>query len=215
MSIPKGGNSTPQWSAKGGFTVSWTTAALGAVLGMALAGTAGFYIGKNQVAIEQNPVPATATPQQQARHLPKGVTRLPTKTFGKWNLNCLQNAQKQQKCELVLRAVDQARKALVLSLAVVRNPKGEPVLVVITPPNATLSAGVRLVPEASAELKAGFAACRPGACQAEVTLTDAAVAALSSAGSLQVSYVGGGGRTISYKLPNAGFREGYEAWQAS
>ena len=143
---------------------------------MALSGIAGFYIGKNQTAMEQPPALAAATPQQHAQQLPKGVTRLPVKAFGNWNLNCFENVQKQRNCELVLRAVSQMRKELVLSLAVVRKPKGDPLLIVVTPPSVTLPAGVELAPDASpGVLKASFAACGPGACKAEIGLTDAVV----------------------------------------
>jgi invasion protein IalB len=189
------------------------SAVLGAILGLALAGTAGFYVGKNQVAVEKNQGAATA--QAPAPQLPAGVTRLPTQTFGNWNLNCLQNLQKQKKCELVLRAVDRTRKALVLSLAVARNTKGETLLVVITPPSVALAAGVRLVPGTSPEMKIGFATCGPGACQAIVGLSDSLVAALSSADALQVSYVAGTGHPVNYKLPITGFSQGFAAWQAN
>ena len=194
-----------------GLHLSLTHAILGGLLGLALAGTAGFYIGKEQIIGGAAP----ATTMAQVPQLPKGVTRLPVQKFGNWNLNCLQNEQKQKKCELVLRAVDKTRKALVLSLVVARNAKGEALLVVVTPPSVTFSAGVQLVPGAGQPLTAAFASCRPGSCQAAVVLADAVTESLSSADTLEVSYVAGAGNKVSYKLPMTGFREGYSAWQGS
>ena len=211
MSKPKSMEPELPHMSREGLNLSWTHAILGGLLGLALAGTLGFYIGKNQIIGGTAPI----TPTAQSPELPKGITRLPVQKFGNWNLNCLQNLEKQKKCELVLRAVDKTRKALVLSLVVARNTKGEALLVVVTPPSVTFSAGVQLVPGASQPLSAGFASCRPGSCQAAIALADPVADALSSADFLQVSYVAGAGNKISYKLPMTGFREGYAAWQAS
>jgi invasion protein IalB len=213
MSKPDDEGSGAPDSSRGGHSIGWMSAVLGAILGLALAGTAGFYIGKNQVVVDKSPVGATARPP--APQLPAGVTRLPVQKFGSWNLTCLQNLQKQKKCELVLRAMDRTRKALVLSLAVARNAKGEALLVVVTPPSVAFAAGVRLVPGTSPEMKVGFATCAPGACQAIVGLSDSVVAALSSAEVLQVSYVAGTGRPVNYKLPITGFSQGFAAWRAN
>lgn len=211
MSTPNNKDPELPQTAREGLNISWTHAILGGLLGLALAGTLGFYIGKNQIIGGTTPTTSTA----EAPQLPKGITRLPVQKFGNWNLNCLQNLEKQKKCELVLRAVDKTRKALVLSLVVARNAKGEALLVVVTPPSVMFSAGVQLVPGTSQPLTAGFAACRPGSCQAAVALADPVTDALSSADFLQVSYVAGAGNKVSYKLPLTGFREGYAAWQAS
>lgn len=194
-----------------GLNIPWLHAILGGLLALALAGTLGFYIGKNQIIGAGTEPTATA----QATALPKGITRLPVQKFGNWNLNCLQNLEKQKKCELVLRAVDKTRKALVLSLVVARNAKGEALLVVVTPPSVTFSAGVQLAAGTGQPVTAAFASCRPGSCQAAISLADPTAEALSSADFLQVSYVAGAGNKVSYKLPMTGFREGYAAWQAS
>lgn len=215
MTNPEGMNSNPKPFSKTARNASRVYIILGFCLMLVISGVAGFYIGKYRSPMNAPQIVASETPQPQMPRLPEGVTRLPSRTFGNWNLNCLQNRQQQKICELVLRAVDKTRKALVLSLAVARNPKGGPVFVVTTPPSAELSAGIRLVADTNPEQHTNFVTCGPRACHAVSELTDSIITMLSSGTSLQVSYVAERGRAISYKLPIAGFHEGYAAWQAN
>jgi invasion protein IalB len=180
--------------------------ASGAVAALLLAGLAGFYI--RGLDYFSAPVKAVAAAKSQ----PNGIRSLPPRAFGHWKLMCIVNGQGDKKCELLLRVTDRDSKKLLMNLVVTRDDKGKPMFVVVTPPSVVLPAGVKLVPAGKPGAKANFLNCKPGSCEAARVLDDAFRFALSSASTLQVSYVAGNGHPIGYNLPVDGFKDGYTVW---
>ena len=139
--------------------------------------------------------------------------RLPPKKFENWALACVKTPKNVTRCSLVLRAVSKDTKKLLMTLAVSRSGNGKPIMVVVTPPGALLSAGVRLTPGTAKEVTARFVQCGRGACEAAMLLDDAAVTAFSNAPTTTVAFVAGNGKPLGLKLPTAGFAAGYAAWE--
>jgi invasion protein IalB len=134
--------------------------------------------------------------------------------FGKWVLGCIADAAQAKRCRLALQVVDKTRTHLVLSFVVSRTPQGKPALGILTPPRAVLPAGVSLT-LGDRHATVPFVTCAPSACQAGTLLDDGLAAALSGTDVLEVGYLAGPGRPITYRVPIAGFADGLKAWQAA
>lgn len=134
-----------------------------AIVALIAGGAGGFFYAKDKYANQPAPRVArqaartAAAPAKPA--LPPGVKRLPSRAFGHWALNCVQNAKNVKSCEISLRVVDRKTHGVLLDLLVGRNGKGKPVYVVVTPPNVTLPAGLRLGFGKQPEVKANFVNC--------------------------------------------------------
>lgn len=189
----------PRWYAVVGLVV---VAAVAGVLGYAVrdSRSAGGAVAGGKPAAAQSNAPA--------------VTRLPLRTFGHWNLACVQKDLNAKSCEMVLRVVDKASKKLVLNLVVARGQDRSAVLVVVTPPNALLREPVRLRMAENTESKIDYATCGTGACRAVSPLAADLQNALAASDTIQITYMNAQGRTISYNLPNDGFKEAIAAWSA-
>lgn len=192
---------------------SWSVPRLYAVLTvmvcLVLGGVGGYFLRGDRTPASPG-VPVKVTKPKAG--LPPGFKQLPIRKFGHWNLVCVQNDRGVKLCDMVLRVVDKDSKKLLMSLVVSNKVKTSPLLVVITPPSAALPEGVKMVPEGRAETKLTFASCKPGSCEAVSAFNDSIKDALSSSGTVTVSYIAAGGHPVQYKLPLDGFRDAYAAW---
>ena len=143
---------------------------------------------------------------------PGAMTRLPPRHFGDWNLLCVRDKLGAEHCRLVLQVVDATRHRVMLRLVIARGPRGRAALVALTPPNAVARDGVKIASDRAGAATVPFIACGPHACQAGLALTDAFAAALAASATMDVSFTASSGRTVGYKLPNAGFASAYSAW---
>jgi invasion protein IalB len=177
---------------------------IAAVLLLVLIAGFSYYLGKKQSA--EPTVAGTSAPIPASK-----FARLPPERFGNWNLVCGETPQKVKRCSLALDAVNKDKRP-VLGLRLVRNQRGQALLVVITPPGAILSAGVRVAPEGGKELVAQFIRCGQGACQAVAVFDDASASTFAAASTLHVKFVAGNGKPVALKIPNAGFDAAYPKW---
>ncbi|MDE2184057.1 MAG: invasion associated locus B family protein [Alphaproteobacteria bacterium] len=203
-----------QTGLSGTITLRRLPAALAVAVALIAAGSIGFYLrGLDYFAGPKAGERLASSPHPVAT-VPSGFTRLPSRTFGNWTMTCIEAPKQGKRCELVMPVVDKNKQA-VLRLAVTRGPQGKAVLVVMTPPNVVLPEGLTLVPGRRSAIKLGFLRCAPRACQAITALDSGAESALSAADTLEIGYVGAGGRKVAYKMPTSGFADGYAAWQAA
>lgn len=177
---------------------------IAAVLLLALIAGFSYYLGKKQSS--ESTVAGTSAPIPANK-----IVRLPPERFGNWNLACGETPQKVKRCSLALDAVNRDKKP-VLGLRLVRNQRGQALMIAITPPGAILSAGVHLAPEGGKELVAQFVRCGRGACEAIGLFDEANASAFTAAATLHVRFVAGNGKPIALKIPNAGFDAAYPKW---
>jgi invasion protein IalB len=160
-------------------------------------------------------VRSTNQAAQQAASNP-AVPPLPegTRSFGPWALTCADEDQGAKRCTLIVRVIDQQTKHMVLSITVTRGPRGNPILIVLTPPSVTTAQGLTVTPATGNEVKAPVQSCTPQRCMAIVLIDDNLRQALSTAPTTTFTYVAGNGRIVSYPLPTRGFAEGFAAFEA-
>lgn len=181
--------------------------------GLLLLGAAGgFTVGQNGFPAAGRPV--EAPPAKAAVRSPGGSVRLPPRSFDRWTLGCVQNAQGALRCVLLLRVADSARRQPPVTLALSRGRKEAPVLLVVTPPNVALQAGVALSAGAGPEVRFEYVNCTPSACHAVHALDDPLRMALARGGPVRLRCVLVGGQVLSYEFPVGGFGDGYAAWTA-
>jgi len=139
--------------------------------------------------------------------------RLPPRQFGDWILSCIRLLQgSRTECALTFNAVDKSRKHLLLRMSVAQTAKG-PVMIVLTPPAAVSSSGFSFTPDKGTAIDIPYARCLPGYCETAFTLTDAIAASFRTAEGAQVKFVAGK-QPVSFRMPMAGFADGYAAWLA-
>ena len=189
-----------------GMTLRHVYLANAALVALLLSGGIGFFLGRE---IPPSAPQANAAPAAQ---LPPGVRRLPQANFSAWALNCLQNPQGAKHCELSMRAYDPKQKGVVLQLVATRGGNGRPLLAVLTPNNAALGPGVRLV-LGTKGTTIPFRNCTPQACQAVTGLQGTLLYLITASPTVQVGYNIASGQPINYRLPTTGFDKGYAAWQ--
>lgn len=181
-----------------------------AVLALAVVVVTGlaFYLGR------QNAVQDAANRKLQAvAEQPAGMLHLPARKFGNWVLNCAVDSRRLKHCGLVFQAVDNTRKHILLRLSLLRASDGETVMLILTPPDAVASQGLKFAPGAAPAIPVPIQRCLPRGCEALLTLTDPLLAALRATDKVQVSF-SGRGRAINYALPVLGFADGYAAWRS-
>jgi invasion protein IalB len=189
-----------------GLTLRHVYLANAALVALLLSGGIGFFLARE---FPGGPSAASAPPAQP---LPPGVTRLPQANFQAWTLNCLQNPQGAKHCELALRAFDPKQNGVVLQLLATRGGNGRPFLAIMTPSNAALGPGVRLV-FGNQGTTVPFRNCTVQACQAITPLDGPMLYFLNKTPDVQVAYNVASGQPINYRLPATGFDKGYAAWQ--
>ena len=189
-----------------GMTLRHVYLANAALVALLVTGGIGFFIGRDFPASGPQ---GNAAPAPQ---LPPGVTRLPQANFSAWALNCLQNPQGAKHCELSMRAYDPKQKGVVLQLVATRGGNGRPLLAILTPNNAALGPGVRLV-LGTKGTTVPFRNCTPQACQAVTGLQGTLLYLITASPTVQVGYNVASGQPINYQLPTTGFDKGYAAWQ--
>jgi len=146
---------------------------------------------------------------------PTQMTRAPVlrgQAYGAWILTC--NNKQPPQCALVMRALQQKTGRLVLSLAVTRGPKGNAVLVISTPPDVLIPAGVVIKPGNADPIKTGFQFCDHQRCEAIFLLDDNLQKALAAADQTGVRFTVPGNRPVGLKMPTKDFQAGYAAWNA-
>jgi invasion protein IalB len=163
------------------------------------------------IAITQFGLPGTtATPAKptQMTHVPA----LRGQAFGAWILTCGNTQATQNKCALVMRALDKKTGHVVLSLAVTRGPKGNAILLVSTPPDVSIPAGVVIKPGNANAVRSGFQFCDRQRCEAIFLIDDPLEKALVAAGETGVRFTLPGNRPVGMKLPTKNFQAAYTAW---
>lgn len=148
-------------------------------------------------------------PQQMA-HVPA----LRGQNYGGWTLTCGNTAQTQNRCALVMRAVEKKSGRIILSLAVTRGPKGNPILLANVPPDVVIPAGVIIKPGNAKPLRSGFQVCNRQRCEAIFLIDDPLHNALAAADQTGVRFMLAGNRPFGVKLPTKGFQTAYSAWNA-
>jgi invasion protein IalB len=183
---------------------------LAIAVGLALAAFAGMalYADRTSTSATQSSAPSAA----QSRQRPNFV-RLPSRHFGDWSLSCIQLLQSGgTECALTFNAVDKSQKHLLLRMSVAKTAKG-PVMIVLTPPAAGPSAGFSFTPDKGAAIAIPYVRCLPGYCETAFALTEPIVTSLKTAQSAQVKFLAGK-QPVSFRMPMAGFADGYAAWLA-
>jgi invasion protein IalB len=178
-----------------------TIAIIAAAVVAVLAGVIGYFVlgsGKPEQAANQATVPP----------LPADA-----RSFGPWALTCANDDKAVKRCAMVIRVLDQQSKRMMLAINVTRGPRGNPILVVVTPPSVTTSQGLTVAPATGAAVKAPVQSCTPQRCMAIFLIDEALQKSLTNSPTTTFQYVAGNGRAISYPLPTRGFGDGFAAFE--
>ncbi len=142
------------------------------------------------------------------------VPALTGKNYGGWVLTCGNTAKTQNKCALVMRAVDKKSGHVLLSLAVTRGPKGNPILLANVPPDVVIPDGVIIKPGDAKPRRSGFRVCNRQRCEAIFLIDDSLHKELASADKTGVRFMRAGNRPFGVKLPTKDFEAAFNAWKA-
>jgi invasion protein IalB len=155
----------------------------------------------------------TNGPEQVANQAAVPPLPADARSFGPWALTCANDDKGVKRCAMVIRVIDQESKRMVLGINVTRGPRGNPILVIVTPPSVTTAQGVTVAPSSGAAVKAPVQSCTPQRCMAIFLIDDTLQASLASSPTTSFQYVSGNGRPVSYPLPTRGFAEGFAAFE--
>lgn len=148
--------------------------------------------------------------QPQMAHIPA----LRGQNYGGWILTCGNTAQTQNRCALVMRALDKKSGHVLLSLVVTRGPKGNSILMVNVPPDVVIPAGVIIRPGEGKALKSGFQICNRQRCEAIFLIDESLHQALSAAKQTGVRFMLAGNHPFGVRMPTKDFETAFAAWNA-
>jgi invasion protein IalB len=138
------------------------------------------------------------------------------KSFGNWQVNCVEDDKGAKRCDLQFALVNRKAKQVIFSWTIVRGDTKDDKnkVVVRTPTGVLLADGVAISFDGTKPVTVPFKICGPRSCFAEFDFSDEWQKAVGSKPKLTVIYSGAKGEPVKHEVNLEKFAEAYKFLQS-
>ena len=155
---------------------------------------------------------APAQKVEPERQAASAATKDSAKTFGDWNLQCVDPAEGDERCQIVGSVLSADGKQVILVMSLARTPDLKATAIQMAVPlGVSLQAGVKIDLQDAYTGSMPLSRCTPQGCLVEGTVPEKMIEAMKAKAAASIEVATPDGKTVPISLPLKGFSDAYAA----